>query len=779
MASGNFTISRTGSTSSYISYRVDWASTPNTAGNYSDIHVVVYAFKSSSSTSRTYGTANTTATVEGKSQSTSGLSFSLQPGGRVTLLDKYNYRVYHNNDGNKQTTISVNVGGNVMWGSGSKTVTLDRIPRASGVNNASGYVDGNATITIVPKATNTFTHSVAIRFGSDYRWLGSDGYLTTTEHRFGINNNTLSLYLPTTWYSLFTTERAIGTITVNTYLGNTKIGSSNSQLTVICNPALCNPYASATAIDSNPETIALTNNINDVIRYRSLVLITPKIQVSASDDEKTTLKSKSINGTPFTTDTVTVANPNDKSFVLKLVNSRNMSSEIIVETTGKLIPYIPLTCSASFARTEPTNGEVQIEYSGNYFAKTFGEGTTSSTVAVGDSLTSSNLIFKIPTNFYETIPTLINNNQTHLLETDKYKIFVGSQAGTMPHYFMTVETIDTSDDTYNEDNFIYYASYNELTGWTVGINLTQMNVSDTIDLGTVSTITSDVVLNDMFQNKDKTSGPIENTLSLVWKYREKGTEEWIEGGTLTPTIDAENNTYSGDESLGNIFDYRKQYEFIVSYTDKLTSSDTSIFPVSRGYPIFWWEEDAVHINGDLTVSGQSYNKAIVYEETLTEQTSEISVDDLDLVKDGGEYQFTLLHADDNRGEDVVITFNNLDSGYYFVWTAIGGANKTSGSVTADNQYKDDYQYIYGWTSSSPSKEFPARMDGKFYMIDNPYKKTVAFEVTNKLGIRNLQRYTNIAGISSKTIENLTSLTFSKKENGVFMPGTKLIIRKNI
>ena len=393
--------------------------------------------------------------------------------GPNVLVGTWDYTIQHNNDGSRNVRITTELSGQNFSPSYcvvDVVVGLSTIPRASTVNPLSAYIESQSNIVINPYAS--FNHSVRVWFGSINKWLQSDGTLGDNEYIFPSSNIRPSFVIPADFYSQFTSERGVGNIYVYTYSGGTKIGENHNTLTAICNPALCNPYATATVFDINSKTLAITKNKNDVIRYQSIMEITPTITVSGVNDTQTTLKSKSINGTIFTTDTARVVNPTDKSFTLKLVNSRNMSSEIIVEASGELIPYIPLTFSANLWRTEPTTGEVEIEYSGNYFAKNF---------------------------------------------------------------------------------------------------------------------------------KDEESNTVSNSLSLFWKYREKGTENWIDGTPLEPTIDVNNNTYSGRQSLGTIFDYRKQYEFIVLYNDKLIEQTSSIYPVSRGFPIFWWSEDAVHIMHKLYV----------------------------------------------------------------------------------------------------------------------------------------------------------------------------------
>lgn len=524
--------------------------------------------------------------------------------GPNVLIGTWDYTIKHNNDGSRNVRITTELRGDGTFSPSycvvDVVVGISTIPRASTVNPLSAYIESQSNIVINPYAS--FNHSVRVWFGSINKWLQSDGTLGDNEYIFPSSNIRPSFVIPADFYSQFTSERGVGNIYVYTYSGGTKIGENHNTLTAICNPALCNPYATATVFDVNSKTLAITKNKNDVIRYQSIMEITPTITVSGVNDTQTTLKSKSINGTIFTTDTARVVNPTDKSFTLKLVNSRNMSSEIIVEASGELIPYIPLTFSANLWRTEPTTGEVEIEYSGNYFAKNFKEGSSTGAVAIGDTLTSDNLMFAFPDNFYETISTILEGSETHLLETDKYKIYVGNEGGTLPHYFVTVETLETADSSYNENNFVYKAYYSDRGGWTTSINKTSLGTPTTLDLGTVTTISSNITIANMFQNKDKTSSSISNSLSLFWKYREKGTENWIDGAALEPTIDANNNTYSGRQSLGTMFDYKKQYEFIVLYSDKLMEQTSSIYPVSRGFPIFWWSEDAVHIMHKLYVA---------------------------------------------------------------------------------------------------------------------------------------------------------------------------------
>lgn len=134
MASGSFNLTRTGSTSSYITFKCAWSSVANTSANTSTVTVTVTASKSSSSTSPTYGNQTTSVTVGSASASNSG-SFNLAPSKTVTLFSK-TFTVAHNSDGTKSVKISVNVGGNIIYANGSATVNLDKIPRYATVKQS-------------------------------------------------------------------------------------------------------------------------------------------------------------------------------------------------------------------------------------------------------------------------------------------------------------------------------------------------------------------------------------------------------------------------------------------------------------------------------------------------------------------------------------------------------------------------------------------------------------------------------------------------------------------
>lgn len=204
MASGSFNLTRTGSTSSYISFKCSWSSTPNQAANTSTVTVKVTAAKSSSSTAPTYGQQETTVTV-GASSGSNGGAFTLAPGNTITLLNK-SFTVAHNNDGTKTVKISANVGGNVMYGNGSATVTLDNIPRYATVNQ-----------TLISKTETAATIKWTSDAIVDYIW-------------YSTNNGS-------SWSGINVSDGTNGTYTISglaantTYNVKTRVRRKDSQLT--------------------------------------------------------------------------------------------------------------------------------------------------------------------------------------------------------------------------------------------------------------------------------------------------------------------------------------------------------------------------------------------------------------------------------------------------------------------------------------------------------------------------------------------------------------------
>lgn len=104
-------------------------------------------------------------------------------------------------------------------------------------------------------------------------------------------------------------------------------------------------------------------------------------------------------------------------------------------------------------------------------------------------------------------------------------------------------------------------------------------------------------------------GKSTNTLSLKYRYREKGASSYGAYKSITPTIS--NNTYSADISMGTNFNYQKAYDVEVVAED-LLDSKTATSSISQGTPILWIGEDSIESFGKQIIKQKNFNIDLIY-----------------------------------------------------------------------------------------------------------------------------------------------------------------------
>jgi hypothetical protein len=369
MASGSFNLTRT-SGSSYVSFPCYWSSAPNTNGNYSDVALSVYIAKGSGSTSNTWGTTNTTGTVDGQTQYENGLAFSVAPGGSTLIFAK-SYRVYHNADGSKNIGISVNVGGDVATGSGSVTVALDKIPRQANITAAPNFNDEeNPTINYSNPAGNAVTSlkaCIANVGGSvvyaAYRDIPKTGSsytfnLTDEERKALINACLNSNSMKVRFY-------------VTTVIGSNTYYSTLDKTLTIVNAM---PEIVVSAKDVGAASKLLTGDENKIIKGFNYVLSS----MSSTLKKGATIKSQSIfNGSQSLIGeaggTASMEggfnNAESDTFIFGLTDSRGNTVNKYI--TLEMIDYIKLTCNLD-TKNPTADGNMAFKISGNYFNGNFG-----------------------------------------------------------------------------------------------------------------------------------------------------------------------------------------------------------------------------------------------------------------------------------------------------------------------------------------------------------------------------------------------------------------------
>ena len=343
----------------------------------------------SSSTSKSWS-----VTVNGSNYSgtnTIGVS-----NGATKTLASGSTTVAHNADGTKtfsfsfsqQFDISYSGVGWIGTKSGSGSGTLTTIPRTSSVSSTNANIEENITITI-NRASSSFTHTLS------YSFCNLSGTIVTKT-----NSTNVSWTLPTTFYAQIPNSKSSwGTITCDTYSGSTKIGSSSCRFDVYVKESTNKPGISATVVDVNDKTKALTGDKNKLIRYYSKA----KFELTASPKNSATITTRSVfyNGTTYKggSGNSWIANFSEVvsgSYRFSVIDSRGLSNTTTINKT--LIEYVKLTCYMSV--TNPTaSGECIINISGNYFNGSFG--STNNTLTVQYKLNDGEWI--------DTTATLSNN----------------------------------------------------------------------------------------------------------------------------------------------------------------------------------------------------------------------------------------------------------------------------------------------------------------------------------------------------------------------------------
>ena len=487
MASGKFDLTKTLGVSAYIYSRCEWSSSGSVVTNKSTIDIRVIVGKRAGSREPTTCTFNTNVSISGAEypSSKSSSPYDSVSANEEIVVFSGTFVVPHDNDGKKTTAISVSIGNNnVYHASGSSTITLDVIKRATELPSFSTLIVEQQTTFVLAPYINNAKHSIRFRCGDTQstaitngvtKWLQPDWSLGDKEAI--LSDNTMAINVPSDLYNVFNGSTGHISMTLYTYSGSTKIDDKTKWIKLLPGTN-CTPVVTATVLDTNQKTISATGGANNIVANASILEVVPAIQVSDPDDTNAWVVSKSVDGAAFTEDIAVVPKPNKKDFLVSVTNNRGLTGNYSATVTGRFIPYIDLTFDIeNISRVEPTSSEVSIQYSGKFYAGEF-------TNNLGD------------------------------------------------------------DGTFNQ-------------------------------------------------------------LMIIWEYKIKGSDEdFIIGGVLNPTIDVETNTYFGSESLGELFDYQTNYEFRFRYIDRLNEYHKTDIYVTKGFPVFWWDENSVHVLGDLYVDGE-------------------------------------------------------------------------------------------------------------------------------------------------------------------------------
>lgn len=284
--------------------------------------------------------------------------------------------VTHNDEGSKTCPVSAtwNTSGTYSCGtaSASGSMILTKIPRASGIACSSPYIGDVGTITIDRKAA-TFTNTVTYDIG------GITGTVATKT-----SSTTLSLVTEDIVEDIYAlipdTTQIQGTVYCTTYSGDTQIGSTTSaKFNLYAKEADAKPDISATIVDTNESTIAITGNSSKLIKHASK----PKVTITATPKYSAEIKSYSINlndGQTSTLQEATFESIGSDSITVNAIDSRGYGNPQTIAL--EMIDYTKLHIDIiDISRTEDVSSEAILNASGVWFNGSFSENNTNSLTA--------------------------------------------------------------------------------------------------------------------------------------------------------------------------------------------------------------------------------------------------------------------------------------------------------------------------------------------------------------------------------------------------------------
>lgn len=182
----------------------------------------------------------------------------------VTLFSK-DYGIGHNGDGTKTVNInaklSLNIGGygEASWGT---NYGLPTIPRASSSSDITGTLGKALTINI-NRASGSFTHTVKYNFGALSGTIGT-GIGTSISWTPPMSLATAMPSKTTDW----------GNITIETYNGNSKIGSKTYRMTLTVPDSVVPSLGSITLTETNNIAKQLLNSSTLFVQNQSNIKVT-------------------------------------------------------------------------------------------------------------------------------------------------------------------------------------------------------------------------------------------------------------------------------------------------------------------------------------------------------------------------------------------------------------------------------------------------------------------------------------------------------------------------
>lgn len=284
-----------------------------------------------------------------------------------TTLGTLTKDISHNTDGSYKLSAEASFVAN-PWGWDGKAwngdLILPTIARASEVSCSSPYIGDNATI-IISSASSSFLHTLTYSFGSASGTITDKTSATTVAWNTNTAKDALYKQIPDS-------KSGSGTITCQTYSGNTLIGTKTTTFNLYAKESECKPNINGSVVDTNSAATALTGNNAVMVRYMSK----PKVTISATAKYSSSIKSYSINvdGQTSNTSSATYNTITSNNITISVTDSRGYSTSKTL--TPSMISYVKLTSNLTIERPEQTSNEAYLNGGGEWFNGSFSSSNT-------------------------------------------------------------------------------------------------------------------------------------------------------------------------------------------------------------------------------------------------------------------------------------------------------------------------------------------------------------------------------------------------------------------
>lgn len=263
----------------------------------------------------------------------------------------------------------------IYSGSGSTRNTkysysLPVIATASTVSATDANIGSTCSI-IISRSSQSLRHTLS------YCFTGQDSF---TVIKSKTDQTVVAWTVPTSTYNLIPDAAHIrGTIKCDTYSGDTLIGTSECKMIASASESECAPTVSATAVDSNTDTLAVTGDNNVLVKgYSDLqVAVTAEAKHGAAIQRITaTCGSKTADAT---SGTAVIENADGATVTITAKDSRGFSTTYTISGLTS-VNYTPCWIVPEITRPDPTSDSITLSVTGSCFVGAIGQAENAATL---------------------------------------------------------------------------------------------------------------------------------------------------------------------------------------------------------------------------------------------------------------------------------------------------------------------------------------------------------------------------------------------------------------